>query len=80
MKSGGVMDISTTSAVLFVVVASGFLVVLYYLMSAWFVDLLVVLFCIGGVEVGFTDSKKFTSLKKPMLILISYSKTSCWVS
>ncbi|KAL8138922.1 hypothetical protein V2J09_004923 [Rumex salicifolius] len=50
MKSGGVMDISTTSAVLFVVVASCFLILLYYLMSAWFVLLLVVLFCIGGIE------------------------------
>ncbi|KAB2608643.1 signal peptide peptidase-like 2 [Pyrus ussuriensis x Pyrus communis] len=45
-----VVDISTTSAVLFVVIASCFLVVLYELMSSWFVELLVVLFCIGGVE------------------------------
>ncbi|KAH7513913.1 hypothetical protein FEM48_Zijuj11G0033300 [Ziziphus jujuba var. spinosa] len=48
--SGGVVDISTTSAVLFVVIASCFLIVLYKLMSYWFVELLVVLFCIGGVE------------------------------
>ena len=46
-----VVDISTTSAVLFVVIASCFLVILYELMSSWFVELLVVLFCIGGVEV-----------------------------
>jgi len=46
----GIVDISTTSAVLFVVIASCFLVILYKLMSAWFVELLVVLFCIGGVE------------------------------
>ncbi|KAM1584853.1 signal peptide peptidase-like 2 isoform X1 [Malus sylvestris] len=45
-----VVDISTTSAVLFVVIASCFLVILYKLMSSWFVVLLVVLFCIGGVE------------------------------
>ncbi|CAN6586055.1 unnamed protein product [Malus baccata var. baccata] len=45
-----VVDISTTSAVLFVVIASCFLVILYELMSSWFVELLVVLFCIGGVE------------------------------
>ncbi|RXH77023.1 hypothetical protein DVH24_019911 [Malus domestica] len=44
------VDISTTSAVLFVVIASCFLVILYELMSSWFVELLVVLFCIGGVE------------------------------
>ncbi|KAI5655467.1 hypothetical protein M9H77_32654 [Catharanthus roseus] len=47
--SNGV-DINTTSAVLFVVIASCFLVVLYKLMSSWFLELLVVLFCIGGVE------------------------------
>ncbi|KAF6157752.1 hypothetical protein GIB67_037325 [Kingdonia uniflora] len=46
----GVVDINTTSAVLFVVIASCFLLVLYKLMSFWFVELLVVLFCIGGVE------------------------------
>ncbi|KDP25425.1 hypothetical protein JCGZ_20581 [Jatropha curcas] len=45
-----VVDINTTSAVLFVLVASCFLVMLYELMSYWFVELLVVLFCIGGVE------------------------------
>ncbi|KAI4372343.1 hypothetical protein MLD38_010585 [Melastoma candidum] len=48
--SSGVVDISTTSAVLFVVVASGFLVMLYKWMSYWFIEVLVVLFCIGGVE------------------------------
>ncbi|KAK6137475.1 hypothetical protein DH2020_028780 [Rehmannia glutinosa] len=51
-STGGssVMDISTTSAVLFVVVASCFLILIYKLMSSWFIELLVVLFCIGGVE------------------------------
>ncbi|KHG19074.1 Signal peptide peptidase-like 2B [Gossypium arboreum] len=46
---GGVVDINTKSAILFVVVAC-FLVMLYKLMSYWFVELLAVLFCIGGVE------------------------------
>lgn len=50
-SSSGVMDVSTKSAVLFVVVASCFLVMLYKLMSFWFLEVLVVLFCIGGVEV-----------------------------
>lgn len=45
------MDINTTSAVLFIVVASCFLILIYKLMSYWFIELLVVLFCIGGVEV-----------------------------
>ncbi|KAI4303375.1 hypothetical protein MLD38_039015 [Melastoma candidum] len=48
--SSGVVDINTTSAVLFVVVASCFLVMLYRWMSYWFIEVLVVLFCIGGVE------------------------------
>ncbi|KAF3778362.1 Signal peptide peptidase-like 2 [Nymphaea thermarum] len=48
--SSGVVDINTTSAILFVVIASGFLFLLYKFMSFWFVELLVVLFCIGGVE------------------------------
>lgn len=50
MGVSGVVDINTTSAVLFVVIASCFLILLYKLMSFWFVELLVVLFCIGGVE------------------------------
>lgn len=51
--ASGVVDINTTSAVLFVVIASCFLILLYKLMSFWFVELLVVLFCIGGIEVHF---------------------------
>ncbi|KAK4476590.1 hypothetical protein RD792_015747 [Penstemon davidsonii] len=48
--SSGVVDINTTSAVFFVVIASCFLVMLYKLMSYWFIEILVVVFCIGGVE------------------------------
>lgn len=51
-QPSGVVDINTTSAVLFVVVASCFLIMLYKLMSFWFIEILVVLFCIGGVEVS----------------------------
>lgn len=50
-RSSAVVDINTTSAVLFVVIASCFLVMLYKLMSYWFIEVLVVLFAIGGVEV-----------------------------
>lgn len=46
----GVVDINMTSAVSFVVIASCFLVMLYKFMSLWFIEVLVVLFCIGGVE------------------------------
>ncbi|KAM7508645.1 hypothetical protein LguiA_019098 [Lonicera macranthoides] len=49
-RPGGIVEISTTSAILFVVIASCFLVMLYKLMSYWFIEVLVVLFCIGGVE------------------------------
>ncbi|XP_072967540.1 signal peptide peptidase-like 4 [Typha angustifolia] len=48
--TSGIVDINTTSAILFVVIASCFLILLYKLMSFWFVEILVVLFCIGGVE------------------------------
>lgn len=51
VSSGGTVDINMTSAILFVVIASCFLVMLYKLMSFWFIEVLVVLFCIGGVEV-----------------------------
>lgn len=51
VSSSSIMDINTISAILFVVVASCFLIMLYKLMSFWFIEVLVVLFCIGGVEV-----------------------------
>ena len=46
-----VVDINVLSACLFMVVASVFLLVVYYVMSEWFLILLVILFCIGGFEV-----------------------------
>ncbi|KAK9287831.1 hypothetical protein L1049_016273 [Liquidambar formosana] len=46
-----VLDISASGAIIFVIVASAVLVLLFYFMSAWFVWLLIVLFCIGGIEV-----------------------------
>lgn len=51
-SSRGVVEITVISAILFVLVASCFLIMLYKLMSFWFIEVLVVLFCIGGVEVG----------------------------
>ncbi|XP_044499210.1 signal peptide peptidase-like 2 isoform X1 [Mangifera indica] len=45
-----VLDISAKGAIVFVFTASTFLVLLYFFMSSWFVWLLIVLFCIGGVE------------------------------
>ncbi|KAH7691731.1 Peptidase A22B signal peptide peptidase protein [Dioscorea alata] len=49
-SGSGVVDINTASALLFVVIASYFLILLYKRMSSWFVELLVILFCIGGVK------------------------------
>lgn len=45
------VEVNMLSALLFVVIASCFLVIFYKLMSFWFIELLVVLFCIGGIEV-----------------------------
>lgn len=45
------MDINVLSAILFVVIASMFLIMLYKLMSYVFIEILVVVFCIGGMEV-----------------------------
>nr|GMD61968.1 signal peptide peptidase-like 4 [Ipomoea batatas] len=50
-QSSGMVEINILSAILFVVIASCFLIMLYKLMSFWFIEVLVVLFCIGGVEV-----------------------------
>ncbi|XAR54054.1 hypothetical protein NMG60_11029043 [Bertholletia excelsa] len=81
---GGVVDISTTSAILFVVVASCFLIMLYKLMSFWFIEVLVVLFCIGGTEGLLTCSVALLSsfrwfeqaagsfVKVPLLGAVSY--------
>ncbi|KAM7465547.1 hypothetical protein LguiB_013109 [Lonicera macranthoides] len=44
------VDINVMSAVLFVFSASTFLVLLYFFMSSWFIWLLIVLFCLGGIE------------------------------
>ncbi|KAL6970846.1 Signal peptide peptidase-like 3 [Sarracenia purpurea var. burkii] len=45
-----VLDITAKSAIIFVLTASTFLVLLYLFMSSWFVWVLIVLFCIGGIE------------------------------
>ncbi|GAB2209856.1 hypothetical protein Droror1_Dr00027081 [Drosera rotundifolia] len=49
----GVAEINVTLAILFVAVASCFLVVLYKLMSDWFIELLVVLF--GILDFAYID-------------------------
>ncbi len=56
-----IVDINVVSAVLFLVLASVFLILLYYFMSNWFLILLVILFCIGGFEVFWHPSFQFLS-------------------
>ncbi|KAK2459210.1 signal peptide peptidase [Trifolium repens] len=46
-----IVNIDTKGAVIFVITASTFLVLLFFFMSSWFIWILIVLFCIGGVEV-----------------------------
>lgn len=46
-----VLDISVKGAIIFVISASLFLVLLYFFMSSWVFWVLIILFCIGGVEV-----------------------------
>ncbi|KAF0895485.1 hypothetical protein E2562_013581 [Oryza meyeriana var. granulata] len=45
-----IFEISAKGAIVFIIVASVFLLLLFYFMSSWFVWLLIVLFCIGGIE------------------------------
>jgi signal peptide peptidase-like protein 2B len=61
VEEKNIVDINVVSAVLFLVLASVFLVLLYYFMSNWFLILLVILFCIGGFEVFWHPSFQFLS-------------------
>ncbi|KAJ8755401.1 hypothetical protein K2173_019199 [Erythroxylum novogranatense] len=45
-----IVEINSMTAVIFVISASTFLLLLYFFMSSWFVWILIVLFCIGGIE------------------------------
>ncbi|KAH7531126.1 hypothetical protein JRO89_XSUnG0017800 [Xanthoceras sorbifolium] len=57
-----IIDISAKGAVVFVITASTFLVLLYFFMSSWFVWILIVLFCIGGIEhANVTGWEKFVN-------------------
>ncbi|XP_010557058.1 PREDICTED: signal peptide peptidase-like 5 [Tarenaya hassleriana] len=44
------LDISAKGAIMFVISASTFLVLLFFFMSSWFIVLLTIFFCIGGVQ------------------------------
>jgi signal peptide peptidase-like protein 2B len=51
VEEKNIMDINVVSTVLFLVLASMFLILLYYFMSSRFLILLVIMFCIRGFEV-----------------------------
>ncbi|XP_061367626.1 signal peptide peptidase-like 3 [Gastrolobium bilobum] len=45
-----IVNIDSKGAIIFVITASTFLVLLFFFMSSWFIWVLIVLFCIGGIE------------------------------
>ncbi|CAK8574439.1 unnamed protein product [Lathyrus sativus] len=45
-----IVNIDARGAVIFVITASTFLVLLFFFMSSWFIYVLIFLFCIGGIE------------------------------
>ncbi|KAH1037859.1 hypothetical protein GYH30_056933 [Glycine max] len=48
--SEDLVNIDTKGAIVFVITASTFLVLLFFFMSSWFIWVLIILFCIGGIE------------------------------
>ena len=65
-----VVDINVISAFLFLIMASVFLLVLYYFMSQWFLILLIILFCIGGFEVLYQFLHNFLKFSQIFLCLM----------
>ncbi|KAK4404102.1 Signal peptide peptidase-like 2 [Sesamum angolense] len=45
-----ILQLSIKTAIIFVIIASSFLLLLYFFMSSWFIWVLIVLFCIGGIQ------------------------------
>lgn len=45
-----IVEINAKSAIVFIIAASVFLLLLFYFMAPWLVWILIVLFCIGGIE------------------------------
>lgn len=57
-----IVKINTKSAIIFVFTASTFLVLLYLFMSTWFIWVLIILFCIGAVEVFYFSPNSSSQL------------------
>ncbi|EFJ28538.1 hypothetical protein SELMODRAFT_93092 [Selaginella moellendorffii] len=79
--AGNGLYVTVTSAVLFAVFASVFLILVYFFMSKWFLTLLVVIFCFGGVEglqtclVAFL-SRWFTHTSRKFVLLPVFGSVS----
>ncbi|GJN39436.1 hypothetical protein PR202_gb28556 [Eleusine coracana subsp. coracana] len=78
-SSSGMIDINVVSAIMFVVVASCFLIMLYKLMSYWFVELLVGLqTCLVAVLSRWFKPATDSFVKVPLLGAVSYLTLAVW--
>ncbi|XP_061364171.1 signal peptide peptidase-like 2 isoform X2 [Gastrolobium bilobum] len=64
-KDEEIVNIDTKGAIVFVITASTFLVLLFFFMSSWFIWVLIVLFCIGGIEGMHNVIVSLTLRKRP---------------
>ncbi|KAH9605697.1 hypothetical protein KSS87_015534 [Heliosperma pusillum] len=69
-----ILDINVVGAVVFVIAASAFLLLLYFFMSSWFVKVLIVMFCIGGVELDVPFCLKFDLQSSAIRLKVGWSK------
>ncbi|KAJ1382420.1 Presenilin/signal peptide peptidase [Sesbania bispinosa] len=60
-----IVNIDTKGAIIFVISASTFLVLLFFFMSSWFIWVLIIMFCIGGVEGMHNCIVSLTLRKRP---------------
>ena len=73
-----IVNIDSKGAVIFVIAASTFLVLLFFFMSSWFVWVLIVLFCIGGIEVMQLISLDLEFTSTLVLLLINKKNHISW--
>ncbi|PKA61742.1 Signal peptide peptidase-like 2 [Apostasia shenzhenica] len=64
-----ILQITTIGAIIFIVGASVFLMLLYFFMSKWFIKLLIVMFCIGSTELNNLLIRMFRGCAKATVTL-----------
>ncbi|KAF1880689.1 hypothetical protein Lal_00011748 [Lupinus albus] len=64
-NSEDIVNIDVKGAIVFVITASSFLLLLFFFMSSWFIWVLIVLFCLGGIEGMHTCIVSLTLSKCP---------------